>query len=48
MSLQVYVPYPHSLVGLSFYLNSFTRWGMRNPIGAITDALRLREEEAGG
>ncbi|UCH36383.1 MAG: hypothetical protein JSV65_08520, partial [Armatimonadota bacterium] len=37
-----------SIVGLSLYLNSFTRWGQRNPIGAMTDGLRLRADGAGG
>lgn len=37
-----------SIVGLSLYINSFTRWGQRNPIGAMTDALRLRSEAAAG
>ena len=37
-----------SIVGLSLYLNSFTRWGQRNPIGAMTDGLRLRSEGAAG
>jgi len=37
-----------SIVGLSLYLNSLTRWGQRNPIGAITDGLRLRGEGASG
>lgn len=39
---------PKSIVGLSLYLNSFTRWGMRNPIGGMADGLRLRGEKGGG
>lgn len=39
---------PKSIVGLSLYLNSFTRWGQRNPIGPMADGLRLRADGAGG
>lgn len=48
VSLGPHLLEPRSLVGLSLYLNSFTRWGQRNPIGAMTDGLRLRGEGAAG
>jgi hypothetical protein len=37
-----------SIVGLSLYINSFTYWGQRNPIAAMTDGLRLRAEGTRG